>query len=122
MQALRRQAKKFLGEQPATGLRASHWLPDGGARTAFLEAAKVKPDAALPIQVFRCGAPAGDRARFSSTLGQQIDRALADAREHGFTPAPVRVVPGADHGPLEAPVMAWFDSLAQRQAGPTGSR
>jgi hypothetical protein len=47
---------------------------------------------------------------------------LEDAREHGFTPAPVRVVPGADHGPLEAPVMAWFDSLASQKAGPTGSR
>jgi thiol-disulfide isomerase/thioredoxin len=46
-----RQARKFLGEQPAAGLRASHWLPDGGARTAFLESAKLKSDAALPIQV-----------------------------------------------------------------------
>ncbi len=46
-----RQARKFLGEQPATGLRASHWLPDGGERTAFLEAAKLKADAALPIQL-----------------------------------------------------------------------
>lgn len=46
-----RQARKFLGEQPATGLRASHWLPDGSARTAFLESAKLKADAALPIQV-----------------------------------------------------------------------
>jgi thiol-disulfide isomerase/thioredoxin len=46
-----RQARKFLGEQPATGLRASHWLPDGSARTAFLESAKLKSDAALPIQV-----------------------------------------------------------------------
>lgn len=46
-----RQARKFLGDQPATGLRASHWLPDGSARTAFLESAKLKADAALPIQV-----------------------------------------------------------------------
>ena len=50
---------------------------------------------------------------------------FSDAREPAALPiqvAPVRVVPGADHGPLEAPVMAWFDSLAQRKAEPTRSR
>jgi dienelactone hydrolase len=78
--------------------------------------------AALPIQVLWCGAPTGDAAKFSANLRSQADRALADAREHGFTPAPVRVVPGADHGPLETAVMAWFDSLAQLQATPTSSR
>ena len=46
-----RQARKFLGDQPAAGLRASHWLPEGAARTGFLESAKLKADAALPLQV-----------------------------------------------------------------------
>lgn len=46
-----RQARKFLGAQPATGLRASHWLQDGPARAAWLETAKLKADQALPVQL-----------------------------------------------------------------------
>lgn len=69
--------------------------------------------ATLPIQTFVCGAPSGDAAEFMPQLRQQIDRALADARAHGFAPAPVRVVPGVEHGPLPAAVLAWFDSLEQ---------
>lgn len=110
-----RRPERWLAVAPVT----TNYQRRGLTAETFSDA---RGHAALPIQVFLCGAPTGDVARFSSTLGQQTDRALADAREHGFTPAPVRVVPGADHGPLEAPVMAWFDSLAQRKAGPTGSR
>ena len=47
-------------------------------------------------------------------LMQQTADALADARTHGFAPAPVRVVPGADHGPLAPSVLAWCDSLRSR--------
>jgi poly(3-hydroxybutyrate) depolymerase len=68
---------------------------------------------ALPIQVFWCDPPQGEAAAAMQILRQQTEHAIADARAHGFAPAPVRVVAGADHGPLEAAVLAWFDSLAQ---------
>jgi dienelactone hydrolase len=68
----------------------------------------------LPIQPFRCGAPTGDMAKFASTLDAQVDRALQDGRAHGFHPRPVRLVPGADHGPLPEAVLAWCDSLRGR--------
>ena len=70
--------------------------------------------ATLPIQVFWCGAPKGEVAAAMHFLRAQTDQALADARAHGFRPRPIRVVAGADHGPLPGPVMAWFDSLAHR--------
>jgi dienelactone hydrolase len=69
--------------------------------------------ATLPIQTFVCGAPKGELAGYMPGVRRQIDRAIADARAHGFAPAPVRVVPGADHGPLPEAVTAWFDSLEQ---------
>lgn len=68
----------------------------------------------LPIQPFRCGAPTGEVARTLASLDQQIALALGDAREHGFQPRPVRVIPGADHGPLPGAVLAWCDSLRHR--------
>ena len=69
----------------------------------------------LPIQPLRCGAPAGDGAIQAMTFAeQQTARALSDARAHGFAPRPVRVVPGADHGPLAEAVLAWCDSLRRR--------
>src|SRR5439155_22737694 len=45
---------------------------------------------------------------------QQTAQALADARAHGFAPLPVRIVPGADHGPLAGPVLAWFEKLLRK--------
>ncbi len=68
----------------------------------------------LPIQVFWCGSPTGEFAQAMHFLRDQTDRAVADARAHGFLPRPVRTVTGADHGPLAEPVIAWFDSLARR--------
>lgn len=68
----------------------------------------------LPIQVLREGAPSGPIAGFMKGLDQQTAEALADARAHGFHPAPVRVVPHADHGPLAPAVLAWCDSLQAR--------
>jgi dienelactone hydrolase len=65
----------------------------------------------LPIQVLYCGAPTGEMARSMTFLEQQTALALRDARDHGFDPRPVRVVPGADHGPLPEAVLAWCDSL-----------
>jgi len=65
----------------------------------------------LPLQVFEAGAPNPQIAPFMKNLEQQIAAALADARAHGYMPAPVRVVPGADHGPLPEGVLAWCDSL-----------
>lgn len=70
--------------------------------------------ASLPIQVFWCGAPQGDAHAGASFWRTQTEHALADARAHGFRPRPIRVVAGADHGPLPEPVLAWFDSLAHR--------
>jgi len=67
--------------------------------------------ATLPIQTFMCGAPRGEIAGFMPQLRQQVDRALADARAHGFAPEPPRDVPDADHGPLPGAVLAWFESL-----------
>jgi dienelactone hydrolase len=67
--------------------------------------------ARLPIQPFRCGAPTGDGALAAPILDRQVATALQDARAHGFRPNPVRVVPGAAHGPLPEAVLAWCDSL-----------
>lgn len=68
----------------------------------------------LPIQVLRCGASAGDGAEVVPFADTQSAAALADARAHGFTPAPMRVVPGAAHGPLPRAVLAWCDSVRSR--------
>lgn len=70
--------------------------------------------ASLPIQVFRCGKPTGDAVAAIRYVDDQTVRALADARSHGFgAAAPVRVVPGADHGPLPEPVLNWFEAFLQ---------
>ena len=68
----------------------------------------------LPIQVFRCGTPTGPAAMGVRFFDQQTAQALADARAHGFAPLPVRIVPGADHGPLPGPVLAWFEKLLRK--------
>jgi hypothetical protein len=68
----------------------------------------------LPLQVFREGPSSGENADMMRFLAQQTATALADARAHGFAPAPVRVVPGAHHGPLAPSVLAWCDSLRRR--------
>lgn len=69
--------------------------------------------ARLPIQVFRENAPQGAAATSARFTDQQTAQALADARAHGFAPAPVRMVAGK-HGPLAAAVLSWCDSLARR--------
>jgi dienelactone hydrolase len=80
-----------------------------GADAALISRAPER--ATLQIQTFRCGAPTGDMARAIGTLDQQMALALRDARDRGFRPQPVRVVPGADHGPLPETVFVWCDSL-----------
>lgn len=65
----------------------------------------------LPIQAFREGAPTGDADGAMKFLEQQTASALDDARRHGYAPAPVRVIPHAEHGPLAPAVLAWCDSL-----------
>ena len=65
----------------------------------------------LPIQVIRCGAPTGEVAGALGFIDQQTALALRDARDHGFHPRSVRVIPDADHGPLPEAVLAWCDSL-----------
>jgi pimeloyl-ACP methyl ester carboxylesterase len=70
--------------------------------------------ARLPIQPFRESVTPGEIADALRYLEQLTASALADARIHGFAPAPVRVVPGAEHGPLAPTVLAWCDSLLHR--------
>lgn len=75
----------------------------------------------LPVQVFWFGRPDPELAQASANLRQQTDRAIADARAHGFSPRPIRVVPDTGHGPLPEAVLAWFDSLetARRKPAPS---
>jgi len=67
--------------------------------------------ASLPIQCLREGSPNPQIAPSMKGLDQQTASALEDARAQGFAPASVRVVPGADHGPLAEAVLAWCDSV-----------
>jgi hypothetical protein len=67
----------------------------------------------LPLQVFCENAAPNAAAPSARFTDQQTAQAMADARAHGFAPAPVRKVPGK-HGPLAAPVLSWCDSLARR--------
>ncbi|MBI5538110.1 MAG: TlpA family protein disulfide reductase [Deltaproteobacteria bacterium] len=46
-----RQLMKFLESQPATGVRTSHWLPDGNVRENWLGAMKLKSSPQLPVQI-----------------------------------------------------------------------
>lgn len=46
-----RQARKFLAEQPATGLKSSWWLQEGKGRTAWLEGVRLKDSPQLPVHV-----------------------------------------------------------------------
>jgi len=71
------------------------------------------PERILAIQPLRCGAPTGDVVEAMQSIDRQTAQALRDARDHGFAPRPVRVVAGADHGPLPQAVLAWCDSLRQ---------
>ncbi|MEJ7731405.1 MAG: thioredoxin-like domain-containing protein [Polyangiaceae bacterium] len=45
-----RQLARFLETQPATGVRASYWLPEGTTRTSWLAALGVKESPELPVQ------------------------------------------------------------------------
>jgi thiol-disulfide isomerase/thioredoxin len=45
-----RQLGRFLETQPATGVRASYWLPEGTTRTSWLAALGVKESPELPVQ------------------------------------------------------------------------
>jgi len=65
----------------------------------------------LRIQVFREANPTGEIAEAMRFLDQQMASALSDARARGFETGPIRIVPGADHGPLAPAVLAWCDSL-----------
>ena len=46
-----RQLRRMLEEQPAGGMRASHWLPEGHGRDAWLTALGLKTEPTLPVQV-----------------------------------------------------------------------
>lgn len=113
-QALRRP-ERWLAVVPVT--------PNYQGRGLTPETFSRAPErATLPIQIFMCGAPRGEIAGFMPQLRQQVDRALADARAHGFAPEPVRVVEGADHGPLPDAVLAWFESLERARKAPAAKK
>lgn len=105
-QALR-HPERWRGVAPVT----TNYQRRGLDSTSFSRAPE---RASLPIQPFRCGAPRGDVSRAMTFLEQQTALAMQDARDHGFQPLPVRVVAGADHGPLPEAVLAWCDSLRHR--------
>jgi len=46
-----RQLLRFLESQPATGVRATFWLPDGSGREAWLGSMRLKTSPQLPVQV-----------------------------------------------------------------------
>jgi thiol-disulfide isomerase/thioredoxin len=46
-----RQLRDFLAREPAEGLTASYWLPDGATRQAWLEALKLEAEPELPLQL-----------------------------------------------------------------------
>jgi thiol-disulfide isomerase/thioredoxin len=46
-----RQLRAFLEKQPPSGLRRTHWLPDGAVRTAWLDALGLEAEPELPFQV-----------------------------------------------------------------------
>jgi hypothetical protein len=69
----------------------------------------------LPIQPLRCGAPKGDDAVMAiKYCDQQTAQALREARDHGFSPSPVRVVPGADLRRCRKQLSRGPDSLRRR--------
>lgn len=45
-----RQLERFLDAQPAAGVRASYWLPEGAPRTTFLSSLGFKDTPELPVQ------------------------------------------------------------------------
>ena len=55
-----RQLARFLEAQPASGVRASYWLPEGPARGQWLGAIGVKESAQLPVHALV--APSGQIA------------------------------------------------------------
>lgn len=46
-----RQMTKFLEAQPAGGLRATYWAPEGKPRAAFLSELRLRADPQLPMQI-----------------------------------------------------------------------
>jgi hypothetical protein len=103
-----RHPERWRGVAPVT----TNYQRRGVTAASF---SRARERTSLPIQPFRCGAPTGDDAlRAMSAVDQQIAQALRDGREHGFAPKSVRVVAGAEHGPLPEAVLAWCDSLRRR--------
>ncbi len=77
-----RQLLRFLESQPATGVRATFWLPDGSGREAWLGSMRLKTSPQLPVQVLvnpqgrvHCiiegAVEDGDFAQVASIVGQR---------------------------------------------------
>lgn len=47
-----RQLQRFLEEQPAGGVKASYWLPEGGGRSSWLASLGMKDTPDLPAHAF----------------------------------------------------------------------
>jgi hypothetical protein len=111
-----RHPERWRGVAPVT----TNYQRRGVTAASF---SRARERASLPIQPFQCGAPTGDDAiRALAAVRQQTKVALGEARDHGFAPRPVRVVQGADHGPLPEAVLAWCDSLRGREPAPARRR
>jgi dienelactone hydrolase len=102
-----RHPERWRGVAPVT----PNYQRRGVSASTF---SRAKERATLPIQPFECGAPTGEMAEALKFVEQQTATALQDARDHGFKPHALRVVPGVDHGPLPDAVIAWCDSLRRR--------
>ncbi len=63
-----RQLDTFLQEQPETGLKKSYWLPDGGARLAWLKTLNLEVEPELPMQLLL-----DPRGRLRCTVQGAID-------------------------------------------------
>ena len=107
-----RHPERWRGVAPVT----TNYQQRGVTTSSFSRASERRT---LPIQPFRCGAPSADAMQAILHCDQQTAQALHEAREHGFAPRPVRMVPGADHGPLPEAVLAWCDSLLRISAPKT---
>ena len=74
-----RQLRAFLEKQPPTGLRRTHWLPDGAVRKAWLDALGLETEPELPFQVLidpkgmlRCQVGGAVEAKDLSALRQIV--------------------------------------------------
>ena len=103
-----RHPERWRAVVPVTTNYQGRWMDEA----AF---SKDPARATVPVRVLTCGAPTGEDAQAVVRFRAQVERALAEAKAHGFTNLSETVVPGAPHGNLAAAVFAVLDAeLARR--------